>query len=270
MAEQRAWIEGTGFWAPALADWPGARQAWRSGSVPTGAAARLPAPAELPPAERRRAPASVALALEAARQAVDASGRRGDELLSVFSSAHGDQPVIDQLCQTLAAQPLLVSPTRFIHSIHNAAAGAWSQVHACHRASTAISAGEHSFAQGLLEALMQCESVQAPVLLVAYDTAASGPLAHLVPARAPMAVALVLAPTRAKAGAMALDWRIDASPPQPPTAPPHPVDAALAEHGMAAALPFMQALAMDRTGPVCLPLGPGLTLHTTLHQPTPA
>jgi len=264
MAEHRAWIEGIGFWAPTLTNWPVARQAWRTGSVPPGPAARIPPPAELPPAERRRAPASVALALEAARQAVNASGRRGDELLTVFSSAHGDQPVIDQVCQTLAEHPLLVSPTRFIHSIHNAAAGAWSQVHACHQASTAISAGEHSFAHGLLEALVQCASGQAPVLLVAFDTAASGPLEQLVATRSPMAVAMVLAPTPGKADPLALDWRVDASPPAPLRTTQHPVNALLSEHGMAAALPFMAALALQRTGPLGLSLGPGLNLHAIL------
>jgi len=267
MAEHRAWIEGIGIWAPTLPDWPAACMAWRGGALPPGPGARLPAPGELPPAERRRAPASVALALEAARQAVTASGRPGHELLSVFTSAHGDQPVIDQLCQTLAEQPLLVSPTRFIHSIHNAASGAWSQVHACHRGSTAISAGEHSFAHGLLEALVQCTSQRSPVLLVAFDTAAAGPLAQLVPARAPMAVALVLAAEPLQTEALALDWQVDAGRPAPPTPVHHPVSAALAEHGMAAALPLLEVLAGARPGPVGLPLDPRLTLSLRL-QPS--
>ena len=263
MTERRAWIEGIGFWAPTLPDWSAASEAWRKGTAPPGPGARVPAPTELPSAERRRAPASVALALEAARQAVAASGRRGDELLSVFSSAHGDQPVIDQLCQTLAEDPLLVSPTRFIHSIHNAAAGAWSQVHACHRASTAISAGEHSFAHGLLEALVQCASQQSPVLLVAFDTAAAGLLAQLVPVRAPMAVAMVLAAEQVRADAVPVDWQVDARQPAPTCASCHPVSAALADHGMASALPWLETLARAQPGSLDLPLDPGLTL--TLH-----
>jgi len=266
MAERCAWIEGIGFWAPTLPDWPSVRQAWRSGSMPPGPVARVPAPAELAPAERRRAPASVALALEAARQAVAMSGRRGGELLSVFSSAHGDQPVIDQLCQTLAEHPLLVSPTRFIHSIHNAAAGAWSQVHGCHQASTAISAGEHSFAHGLLEALVQCATAQAPVLLVAFDTAATGPLAQLVPARAPMAVAMVLAAQSTQPDTVGLDWKVDAGQPEPPLAPPDPLRQALADHGMAEALPFLERLACAATKPVGLSLGQDLRLTVSLRM----
>lgn len=269
MSDRRAWIEGVGFWSPTLPDWAGAVHAWRSGEAPSGPGHRLPAPAELPPAERRRAPASVALALEAARQAVAASGRRGDELLSVFSSAHGDQPVIDQLCQTLAEQPLLVSPTRFIHSIHNAASGAWSQVHTCRRGGTAISAGEHSLTHGLLESLVQCSSEHSPVLLVAFDTAATGPLMQLVPARAPMALALVLAPEPVHPDALTLDWRVDAGSTTTPATTDHPVSAALASHGMAAALPLLEALALAQPGPVALPLDPGVTLHLRLAPPAP-
>lgn len=270
MRERRAWIEGIGLWAPTLPDWAAAAQAWHRGEVPPGPAQRLPAPADLPPAERRRAPASVALALEAARQAVAASGRRGDELLSVFSSAHGDQPVIDQLCQTLAEQPLLMSPTRFIHSIHNAASGAWSQANACHRGSTAISAGEHSLAHGLLEALVLCASEHSPVLLVAFDTAATGPLMQLVPARESMALALVLAPETVHRHALALDWRLDTGSAAISATARHPVSAALADHGMAAALPLLEALALAQPATVALPLDPGLTLHLRLAPPTPA
>jgi hypothetical protein len=66
------------------------------------------------------------LALEVARNAIAMWAGNPTELLSVFTSAGGDTPIIDDLCSTLVDSPQLISPTRFIHSIHNAPAGVWS------------------------------------------------------------------------------------------------------------------------------------------------
>ena len=101
--------------------------------------------------ERRRAPVTVLLALEVASAAVAASGHAAATLASVFTSAHGDLPITDTLCRTLAEQPLALSPTRFHHSVHNAASGSWAMASGSHAASTALAAGGHSFAAGLLE-----------------------------------------------------------------------------------------------------------------------
>ena len=54
------------------------------------------------------------------------AGHDAAALASVFTSAHGDLPIIDALCTTLAGDPLLLSPTRFHHSVHNAASGYWA------------------------------------------------------------------------------------------------------------------------------------------------
>ena len=50
-----AWIEGIGFLAPGLPDWPTARAVLRGEMPLTAAPSVLPAPSILPPAERRRA-----------------------------------------------------------------------------------------------------------------------------------------------------------------------------------------------------------------------
>ena len=58
-----AWIEGIGFLAPGLPDWPTARAVLRGEQAYENAPSVLPAPAILPPAERRRASRVVKLTL---------------------------------------------------------------------------------------------------------------------------------------------------------------------------------------------------------------
>ena len=98
------------------------------------------------------------------------------------------------MCATLAAQPALISPIKFHNSVHNAAAGYWTIGTGCLAASTAVTAFEHSFAAGLLEALTQCVADARPVLLVAFDVQSVGPLATVTTSAGLLAAALVLAP----------------------------------------------------------------------------
>ena len=134
-----------------------------------------PAPELLAPIDRRRAPVTVALALEVASSALLQAGRRSDEMRSVFVSAHGDLASTDCMCKTLAEAPTLMSPTKFHNSVHNAAAGYWSIATGCMQASTALAAFERSFVAGLLEAATQCAADAGAVLLVRYDMPACGP-----------------------------------------------------------------------------------------------
>ncbi|HWH82680.1 MAG TPA: beta-ketoacyl synthase chain length factor, partial [Burkholderiaceae bacterium] len=196
MSTLDAFIEGIAFWAPSLPGWAHAAPALRGAAGGIVPPAKRPAPELLPPAERRRAPDSVALALEVATHAVAQSGRRADELLSVFASAHGNLALTDAICRTLVEAPLALSPTRFHNSVHNAASGYWGIATGCRRASTALSAFDCSFAAGLLEALTQCAADATPVLLVGCDTEATGALASTNHSRGLLAVALVLAPRR--------------------------------------------------------------------------
>ena len=55
-------------------------------------------------------------------------------------------------------------------------AGSRTSLQMVSHASTALAAAEGSFATGLLEALTQCAADTQPVMLVAYDTEATGPL----------------------------------------------------------------------------------------------
>lgn len=186
-------VEGIGLWSPQLADFA-ALKAWLAGKPVTAPPARPPA-AVLPPNDRRRAPESVLLAVEAAGQAVAMSGQEARELPCVFSSAFGDQHISDYMCATLASAPAELSPTRFHNSVHNAPAGYWTIATGCHATSSAMTAGHASFGAGLLEAATLAAAEQRPVLLVCSDIAGHGPLGEMTGTRQAFGIALVLAPT---------------------------------------------------------------------------
>ncbi len=177
MSTLSARIEGIGFWLDGIPTWADAVAHVASGAL--AAEGGKPVPRLLAPNERRRAPPSVAVALDVALAACEAAGRAPADLPSVFASCHGDLGITDYMCATLAEDPRSLSPTRFHNSVHNAAAGYWTIGAGCLRPTTALSAHRASFAQGLLEALSQLACGDPAVLLVAYDTAGVGPLGRV-------------------------------------------------------------------------------------------
>jgi hypothetical protein len=209
--------------------------------------------------ERRRAPDSVLLALEVARAALAGSGHDPAATASVFTSAHGDLPITDALCRTLAGQPRLLSPTRFHHSVHNAASGYWAIASGSRASSTALSAADASFAGGWLEAASLCACDGVPVLLVGFDTAAVGPLTSVNRSRGLLGVALVLAPRRSAASLWQVDWWLASGAPAPP-ALRSPLARSLAANAQADALPLFEALALGQAGTLALRLSAALSL----------
>ena len=192
MSSLRAGIAGIGFWANGLPGWNDAVAFARAGTLPENAPAK-PSPQLLAPNERRRAPESVAVALEVALAACTASGRDPSTLPSVFASTHGDLAITDYVASTLASEPRALSPTRFHNSVHNAAAGYWTIGAGCMAPSTALSAYDATFAEGLLEAMAQLAAGEDAVLLAAYDTRATGPLRQVSGTEGLLGGALVLA-----------------------------------------------------------------------------
>jgi hypothetical protein len=184
-------IEGIGFWASGIPDWTSACAFLRDGQLAEGVA-RKPAPTLLAPNERRRAPDTVALALQVALAACEDANADPAQMPSVFASTHGDLAITDYMCATLTDDPRSISPTRFHNSVHNAAAGYWTIGTHCMQPATAISAYHASFAQGLLEAMAQLVDGAERVLLVAYDSESAGPLAAVSTSRDLLAAALVL------------------------------------------------------------------------------
>jgi hypothetical protein len=254
-----ATIEGVGFWAAGLPDWHAAQRFARGGDTVADAPAR-PSPHLLPPNERRRAPETVAVALQVAQAACEAAGRDPATLPSVFASTHGDLAITDYMCATLASDPPSISPTRFHNSVHNAAAGYWTIGTGAMQPATALSAGEGSFAQGLLEALAQLHGGAEAVLLVAYDSQSSGPLGEVTRSAGLLGAAFVLSRAQ-RAGAASL--QVEACGPGTPAAAAGPLARLLAGNAMAPMLPLAQALATGDTG-VALPAGAGQVLRLLL------
>ena len=265
------WIDGIAFWTPAWPGWPLAAPALRGEPVlPASTPERRPAPAAMAANERRRAPDSVLLALEVAHAAVADSGQAAATLASVFTSAFGDLPIVDGLCRTLASDPLLLSPTRFHHSVHNAASGYWAIASGSRQPSTALAAFDHSFGAGLLDAAALCAADKRPVLLVGFDTEASGPLASVNTSRGLLGVALVLAPQPGPHSRWRMGWSLLPNSAEAPAvtqhapAPRSAAAAALMANALADALPLFEALATGRPASLGLRVGAGLWLQLQL------
>jgi hypothetical protein len=253
-------VEGAAFWAPRLPGWEIARAVIRGEQAAPEAAAARPVPALLAPTERRRAPDTVAVALEVASRACAAAGRSPQELPAVFASTHGDLAISDYMCSTLVSTPTLISPVKFHNSVHNAAAGYWSIGTGSYAAYTAISAFGYTFAQGLLEAASQALCEQRAVLYVAFDIEARGALATMAPSRGVMGAAVVLAPDGAgrRASLAVTNGRGDATPARSNAA------ALVADNALAPAFPFFEALASEDSTHVVAALSAGAALRIEL------
>lgn len=249
MTTLAARIEGIGFWTRGLPSWDAARNYALQGTRPETAPAR-PSPQLLPANERRRAPDTVAIALDVAMAACASAGRDPASLPSVFASTHGELAITDYMCATLAQDPRALSPTRFHNSVHNAAAGYWTIGTGAMQPANAISAHEASFAQGLIEALAQLADGSDAVLLVAYDGHAVGPLAQVAPSDGLLGGALVLA--RDGAGPVV---RARLVPKQASARRDGPLSQWAAANAMAPMLPVFDVLARGE-GEARLPAGP--------------
>jgi len=164
-----AWIAGVGLIAPGLPDWRAARAVLRGEQPYAPAASILPAPALLPPAERRRASRIVKLSLAAGLEAIAQAGADAATLATVFTASGADGHNCHALCEQLASDDRQVSPTRFHNSVHNAAAGYWGIATGSMAPCQVICAFDASFGAGLLDALAQVVLARQPVLLIAYD-----------------------------------------------------------------------------------------------------
>lgn len=251
-------VEGIAFHAPWAAGWDVARAAWRGESPwPEGQAPR-PTNSVLAPTERRRAPDTVAIALYLAEAACAAANRAPTELASVFASTYGDLAISDYMCETLVATPRMISPTRFHNSVHNAAAGYWTIGTGSMKAATALCAEAATFAEALLEAVVQVQADGEPVLLVCYDIEARGPLASMCPSRAMAGHALVLAPVDAARALPRLTLLPDGTAKAPSGAAPVGPGA---DHPLAASFPLFAALATGGSHELCLATDAGGSLR---------
>ena len=261
-----AFVDGVAFWAPRLPGWDIARRVLRGEAEAQAQAAPRPAPGILAPTERRRAPDTVAIALEVAIRACESADADPRELPSVFACAEGDTAISDYMSETLARTPTLISPTRFHNSVHNAAAGYWSIGTGCMQPYTSISAHRDTFGEGLIEALLQAEAGARPTLLAAYDIESRGPLATMAPSRGIVGAGLVVAPTAGDRSRARIRWR---TLPGTERTAAEPRNAELvAGNAMAHCLPFFEAMAVGHDRAVSLGLSPNMYLEIHLDFPT--
>jgi hypothetical protein len=190
----RAFVEGVGLLGPGLQGWEAARRVLTGEEPFRPVSTIIPGSELLPPAERRRSPVPVKLALAVGQEAFQNAGRDAASTATVFTSSSGEGETLHQMCEALASAEREVSPTRFHNSVHNAAAGYWSIATRSREASTSLCAFDASFGAGLIEAMAQVVSWRKPVALIAYDQPYPEPLHSARPLLGSFGVALVLTP----------------------------------------------------------------------------
>ena len=257
-------VDGVGFWMPTLAGWRSARAVLRGEQAASSAGGARPSCALLAPTERRRAPDTVAVALEVAAEACRGAARDPGTLASVFASTHGDLAISDYMCATLAQTPSLISPTKFHNSVHNAAAGYWTIATRSSEPYTAITAYQYTFATGWLTAATQALADARPVLYVAYDIQAKGALATMARSQGLLGTALVLTVEESANSVARIDWRVEPDSEARPTAARPQNAAIVAGNAMAECVALFEALADGARRELVLGLGPRLALHLTL------
>lgn len=209
----RVYLEGIGLCGPGLDGWA-ASMAVLTGAQPyTAAATRIPPSDLLPPNERRRAVATVKIALAVGAEAFAAAARNPAETATIFTSSGGDGATIDDILIVLASPNRELSPTRFHNSVHNAPAGYWSIATGSQAASSSLCCHDDSFAAGLLEAAVQANVENCAVALLAYDVCYPAPLSLVRPIGAAFAVAMVLAPAPSGRAFAAFDITLAAKSP---------------------------------------------------------
>ena len=265
------WLEGIGLLAPGIQNWESAQTLLRGEQTYTPAATLLPTPDLLPAAERRRASRTVKLCLGLGLQACAGAQRQASELPSVFCSSNADGHILHSICDTLAGPDRLISPTRIHNSVHNAASGYWCiATHAMH-ASQVLAAYDATFSAGLLEAAVQSQANQTPVLMLAYDCELPAPLQALRPIPDAAGIGLVLHHERGANACAALHIRLQTADQAVASARATPAQtlevspltlSTLGHHIPAlAGLSVLQAVAKRATATVSLPYLPGLVMQ---------
>ncbi len=194
MSGLKVWVQGVGLLGPGLSSWAASLDVLRGARALVTAPTALPAPARLPPAERRRAGAAVKLALAVADEAVAQARIDPTTLATVFTSSSGEGTNCHALCEALVTPAPMLSPTRFTNSVHNAAAGCWHIAVGSRASSTSLCAFDGSFSAGLIEAATSVALSGAPRLLVASDSPYPEPLNATRPLPDHFGLALVLSP----------------------------------------------------------------------------
>lgn len=206
-------------------------------------------PQVLPPNERRRATGLVRLSFQACEDALDNSSFSPSSLATVFSSSGGDYFVLDSLCNSIAREERLLSPTLFHNSVHNAAAGYWMIGANSHHNSISLAAFDYSFGVGLLEAITLLSLDKQPVLLAIYDAKPPPLIAEKRPISTPFASALILSSKKTPNSQMTLKVKIveDGTTTEPAH---HDLIALFKDNPAARILPLLEHIASGTEGEI--------------------
>jgi len=169
-------IYGIGAIGPGFSSWSDLKHRITANSLNLSETTQLPILDILPPAERRRASPIIKAGINAGLEACLNAEISPADLQTIFTSSGGDGANCVAICEQLATEDPLISPTRFHNSVHNTVAGYWGIATGCMKPSQAISYEDGSFAAGLLEAATQSKASGLPTLLISYDTSYPEPL----------------------------------------------------------------------------------------------
>jgi Beta-ketoacyl synthase, N-terminal domain len=268
MSGLTVWVDGVGVLGPGLPSWSSSLATLRGEQLHVFVPSVLPPPARLPPAERRRAGAAVKLAMAVADEAVAHAGADPHTLATVFSASSGEGGNCHILCETLATDTPMVSPTRFTNSVHNAAAGYWHIAVASRAASTSLGAFDASFGAGLIEAATSVALSRAPILLVASDTPYPEPLHAARPLPDNFGIALVLSAMRSARSLASLSIELVQGKSVPTACTDASLEALRIAIPAACGLPLLHALARgeEQVQTLALAYLPTLTLNVSLQR----
>lgn len=246
------YVSGVGLCAPGLPDWPTGRAVL----VGSQTCQRDIAPrfdrVRLPRNEARRATLTVRLALQAADEALDATGLAAGQCAAVFACAGGNTEALDALCQALLQPERALSPGQFNHSVHNAPLGYWSIATGSTRPALSVGAFDATFAAGLLEAAALARLEGQPVLLVAYDTPPPPALRPFRAVGVPFALALLLTPEPLP-GSIAALRALRIRPGAADSMPDEALERLRLTNPAARALPLLRRLALGGSVALALP-----------------
>lgn len=132
---------------------------WAKTNLPLPASFIPPKPSYYPKGQLRRLSPFSKVALHC----LDIPTALEQDLPLIFASQHGDLAKTVELIKAAALAEDL-SPTQFALSVHNATTGLFSIAANNSAATTTISAGSATFIEGLIEAAMQCQQENTPVI----------------------------------------------------------------------------------------------------------
>ena len=262
----RVFVEGVGLLGPGLRGWEAARRVLTGEEPFCSASTVIGASDLLPPAERRRTPVPVKLALAVGQEAFENAGRDAAATATVFTSSSGEGETLHHMCEALASAEREVSPTRFHNSVHNAAAGYWGIATRSREASTSLCAYDASFTAGLVEAAAQVASWRKPVALIAYDQPYPEPLHSARPILASFGAALVLAPDATRRASATFEFAVLPGNEKPTGMSDSELEKLRLGAPAARALPLLEALARKTQGDVVLDFLTEVHLRVTVSR----